>query len=230
MWRSRQEVQLLRRHFAQHVAQIEVGFGDLAHLAAADVTEIALFAARHELHPRLAAARSRSARQRQALRASRLNGLAIVTRTSMRHGSSATPARRAVAAGSTARSLRRQLRHLAQQLQHLHPRRRASDFASSSVSRKLRGFGRISSSSSLSAGMPAIFLAAATASSSVPSSSTRPFSFACRPVQMRPPASFTSSSRVIFLPALLAALQRLVEELVVDVLHQRRHRLASRTR
>ena len=51
------------------------------------------------------------------------------------------------------------------------------------------------------AGMPAIFHAAAMASSSVPSSSTSPLALACRPVQIRPPASFSSSSFVIFLPA-----------------------------
>ena len=45
------QVQLLRRHLAQHVAQVQVRLRDLAHVLAAHLAEVALFAARHDIGP-----------------------------------------------------------------------------------------------------------------------------------------------------------------------------------
>src|SRR5438128_2632005 len=58
-----------------------------------------------------------------------------------------------------------------------------------SMSIKFLGRGRTSNSSSTSFFMPAMILAEEMASSSVPSSSTKPLALACRPVQMRPSAN-----------------------------------------
>ena len=89
-----------------------------------------------------------------------------------------------------------------------------------------RDFGSWSSSGRRVAGRPPSLAAAAMASSSVPSSSIRPFALACRPVQMRPPASFSSSLAGHLLAGAGAALERLVHEDVVGLLIRRAERLA----
>jgi hypothetical protein len=50
----RPQMQLLGRHFAENVTQIEVGVGDVFNVAATDLTEVTLLAACHVSESRVA--------------------------------------------------------------------------------------------------------------------------------------------------------------------------------